>query len=420
LPDPLATILMHKEAKMKRNGWKAFVIIMGVSFLLSTGVGLCADTIKIGVLAPFKTPSGESLLKAAQMAAEDINAEGGILKKKVELVLGNTEYKPEKGATAYKKLVLEDKCKLVVGTCSSGVAKAVMDQMARYKTLFIPTGAASEALSDLYKSDPAKYKHFFRVMHLSGELSSSVEDFIINLPVRKMGAKRMAIMAENALWTRSMVDSAQALFKKEGLEIVYSEFMDTETKDFTPIFTKIMEAKADFIYEISAHVDGAVYIKQWYDLKGPMIGGVSGTGVSDRYWKDCGGKAVSETLSTSGAFGVAITPKSIPTYNRYVAKFNEAPGYPSLYTYDALFIFKEAVEKAKKTDSDALVPFLEKTDHKGAAGRIVFTEDRNCKYGEGYRLLPVTQWREDGSRAVVWPKSLATGEYQLPPWLKKP
>jgi branched-chain amino acid transport system substrate-binding protein len=403
---------------MKHNAWKWVLVVTGFCFVLSAGVGLCADTIKIGIITPFKTPSGESLLKAAEMAAEDINAQGGIMGKKVELVLGNTEYKPEKGAMAYKKLVLEDKCKVVIGTCSSGVAKAVMDQMARYKTLFIPTGAASEALSDLYKSDPKKYKYFFRVMHLSGELASSVEDFIMGLPVKKMGAKRMAIMAENALWTRGMVDSAQALFKKEGLEVVYSEFMDTETKDFTPIFTKIMDAKADFIYEISAHVDGAVYIKQWYDLKGPMIGGVSGTGASDRYWKDCGGKAVSESLSTSGAGRVALTPKTIPLYDRYVAKFNEAPGYPSLYTYDALFIFKEAVEKAKTTDSDALVPFLEKTDHVGFAGRIVFQDDRNCKYGEGYRLLPVTQWREDGSRVTVWPKSLATGEYLPPPWKK--
>ena len=42
-----------------------------------------------------------------------------------------------------------------------------------------------------------------------------------------------------------------------------------KTKDFTPISTKITNAKADFIYEISAHVDGAIYIKQWFDLKGP-------------------------------------------------------------------------------------------------------------------------------------------------------
>jgi branched-chain amino acid transport system substrate-binding protein len=392
-------------------------IILTAFFFLTAGLGM-AQTIKIGVLAPFKTPSGEDQMNGAKMAAEDLNAQGGIMGRKVELVFANTEYKPEKGVLGFKKLVLEDKCDLVIGTCSSGVAKAVMDQMARYKKLFIPTGAASEALSDLLKSDPKKFKYWFRVMHLSGDLSTAVHDFVYNLPVKKVGAKRMAIMAENALWTRGMVKDAEAFFKDKGLEIVYSEFFDTETKDFTPIFTKIIDAKAQFIYEISAHVDGAIYIKQWYDLKGPMIGGVSGTGVTDRYWKDCGGKAVTETVVVYVP-RAPMTPKTVDFYDRYVAKFKLGPGYPTGYSYDVLYIYKEAVEKAKSTDPDKLVPILEKTDYTGVAGRYVFDELHNPRYGEGYRQLPMAQWRKDGSRVVVWPKKMATGEYELPPWVKK-
>jgi len=371
------------------------------------------------VIAPFKTPSGESLLNAAKMAAEDINAEGGILGKKIELVLGNTEYKPEKGAMAYKKLVLDDKCEVVIGTCSSGVAKSVMDQMARYKKLFISTGAASEALSDTYASDREKYQYWFRVMNLSQDTSVAFQDFVMDLPVKKYGVKRIAIMAENALFTRSMVESAEKFFKEKGLDIVYNEYFDIETKDFMPIFTKIMKANADFIYEISAHVDGAIYIKQWYDLKSPMIGGTSGTGNSDRYWKDCGGKAVSETLVALGSFRVALTPKSIPFYDRYVSQFGESPGYTSGYTYDAFQIYKRAVEKANTFDSKSLVPIIEKTDYIGVAGRYVYDEFHNPKYGEGYRQIPMVQWREDGSRKVVWPSNLATGEYLLPLWIKK-
>ena len=403
---------------MKTKGWMLGAgIILAVFFFLTAGLAT-AQTIKIGVLSPFKTPSGEDQMNGAKMAAEAINAKGGIMGRKIELVFANTEYKPEKGVLGFKKLVLEDKCDLVIGTCSSGVAKAVMDQMARYKKLFIPTGAASEALSDLLKSNPKKFKYWFRVMHLSGDLSTAVHDFVYNLPVKKVGAKRMAIMAENALWTRGMVKSAEAFFKEKGLEIVYSEFFDTETKDFTPIFTKIIDAKAQFIYEISAHVDGAIYIKQWYDLKGPMIGGVSGTGVTDRYWKDCGGKAVTETVVVYVP-RAPMTPKTVDFYDRYVAKFKLGPGYPTGYSYDVLYIYKEAVEKAKSTNPDKLVPILEKTDYTGVAGRYVFDQFHNPRYGEGYRQLPLAQWRKDGSRVVVWPKKMATGEYELPPWVKK-
>lgn len=200
--------------------------------------------------------------------------------------------------------------------------------------------------------------------------------------------------------------------------MVYSEFVDTETKGFTPIFTKIMNAKADFIYEISAHVDGAIYIKQWYDLKGPIIGGVSGTGASDRYWKDCGGKAAGETLIAMGSYRVALTPQSIPFFDAYVKEFKESPGYPSGYIYDALHVYKAAVEKAKTTNSAKLVPVLEKTDYVGAVGRWVYTDRHNLKFGVGYRQFPMLQWRKDGSRQVVWPSNLATGPFERPPWQK--
>jgi hypothetical protein len=55
----------------------------------------------------------------------------------------------------------------------------------------------------------------------------------------------------------------------------------------------------------------------------------------------------------------------------------------------------------------------------GVVGRYVFDQLHNPKYGEGYRQLPLGQWRKDGSRVAVSPKSMATGEYELPPWLKK-
>ena len=403
---------------MKLKKLVTFLMCLSLLATLGLGTALAEDTIKIGVLAPFKTSIGESLIKAAKMAVDEINANGGILGKKVEVVFANTEYKPQKGATGYKKLVLQDKCVAVFGCGSSGVSAAVMDQMARYKTLFM-CGTASEALSDKYAADKKKFKYWFRAIHESWNLSKTIQQFIMDLPVKKMGAKRMAIMAENALWTRGMVKEAEKFFKDNNLEVVYNEFVDTETKDFTPVFTKIMNAKADFIYEISAHVDGAIYIKQWYDLKGPQIGGVSGAGASDRYWKDCGGKAVGETLVALGGQRVALTPKSIPFYDAYVKEFKESPGYPSGYIFDAINVFKIAAEKAKSFDSAKLVPALEKTDYVGVVGRWAYTDRHNLKFGPGYRQLPMLQWRKDGSRDVVWPASLATGPYMLPPWMQK-
>jgi branched-chain amino acid transport system substrate-binding protein len=407
---------MQKGGKMKTKGLlRIFIIsVMGIIFVLNTGAVFAGDTFKIGVIAPFKTSLGESVLNGASLAVKDINAQGGILGKQVELIMANTEFKPEKGAMAYKKLVLNDKCNAVFGTCSSGVSKAVMDQMARYKKIFISTGAASPALSDLLASNRDKYKYWFRVMCTSKDISNTILSFIYDVPFKQHGAKRIAIMAENALWTRYLVDEAKVVLKERGMEIVYSELFDVQTKDFTTILTKIADSKADFIYELSAHVDSSTYIKQWHDLKGAPIVGDSGAAQAERYWYDSNGKCVSETVNAfGGSFPVAETPKTIPFFNHYKAEFKTAPGYGSGYSYDAVFVYKNAVEKTKSTDSDILVPIIEKTDYIGVSGHVEFTPNHDPKH---YGRMPMVQWREGNKREVVWPPNLATSEFQLPSW----
>ena len=390
------------------------VFVIGFIFTLNVGTVIAGDTIKIGVIAPFKTSLGETVLNGAKLAAQDINAQGGILGKKIELVFANTEFKPEKGAMAYKKLVLSDKCEFVVGTCSSGVSKAVMDQMARYKKIFVSTGAASPALSSLLASERDKYKYWFRIMCTSKDISNTIHSFIYDIPFKKFGAKRIAIMAENALWTKGMVKDAKADLKARGMEIVYAEPFDIQTKDFTTIITKIIDSKADFIYELSAHVDSATYIKQWHDLKGPMIGGDSGAAQSERYWTDSNGKCVGNTINAmGGCFPVAETPKTIPFFKHYKTTFKIGPGYGSGYTYDTLYVLKNAIEQAKSTDSDTLVPIIEKTDYFGVSGHVEFTPNHDPKH---YGTMPMVQWRSGGKREVVWPPNLATSEFQLPPW----
>ena len=392
----------------------AIIAIMGTNLVLSAGAAWAAETFKIGVIAPFKTSLGESILNAAELAVKDINDQGGILGKQVELITANTEFKPEKGAMAYKKLVLQDKVNVVLGTCSSGVSKAVMDQMARYKTIFISTGAASPALSDLLASNYEKYKYWFRVMCTSKDISNTILSFIYDVPFKQHGAKRIALMAENALWTKDLVDEAKSVLKEKGMEVMYSELFDIQTKDFTTILTKIADSKADFIYELSAHVDSSTYIKQWHDLKGAPIGGDSGAAQAERYWEDSNGKCVTETVNAfGGSFPVAETPKTIPFFNHYKAQFKTAPGFGSGYTYDAFFVYKNAVEKAKSTDANMLIPIMEKTDYIGVSGHVEFTPNHDPKH---YGKMPMVQWREGNQREVVWPPNLATAEFQLPPW----
>ena len=359
---------------------------LGLAGLL-LAVGMAAapvsaqDSVKIGVIAPFNTPPGEGLLSAARMAAEDINAAGGIGGKPLELVIANDEYKPDIGANAYKKLALSDKVVAVIGTASSGVSLAIVDQMARYKVPMISTGAASLKLSDKVVENYDRYKYWFRVMHTTDNIARSVGDFVVNYLFKVRNFDKAAILSENAVWTNGVLPTIKEVMAEGGVEIVSEERFDLDTKDFKPLLAKVRDSGAQFIVDFSSHVDGAIYVKQWGELQGLPMVGLNSSGTSSRFWKDTDGNAVSHADLIQGSYRAALTPHTIAWYDRYVEKWTVSPDYTSGYTYDALHILKAAIERADSTEPDDLVAALEATDHLGVAARWVFDRDHTRSSG---------------------------------------
>lgn len=403
--------------KMKRS-WAG---ILGASLMLAAGstipsIGV-ADEIKIGVIAPFNTPAGEGLLNAAKMAADEINQAGGIDGKPIKLVLANDEYKSEVGANAYKRLALSDKVAAVVGTASSGVAMAIVDQMTRYKVPFLTTGAATNQLAERVESDYDRTKYFFRVMHSSDDMGEALGDWAINFLHKEQGYSRVGLLVEDALWTRGIVDVLRKDLEDAGVTVVIEEKFDHETKDFKPSFAKIANAGVDYILDISSQVDGAIYAKQWAELNGLPMSGINASGTSSRFWKDTDEKAAGHANLIQGSYRTALTPKTIEWFDRYEDTWKVSPDYTSGYTYDAIYIIKDAIERSKDLKPDSLVEALEETDYVGVAARWVFEDNHNAKFGTGYRVMGMFQWREDGSREVVWPTEIKTGDFMLPPWI---
>jgi len=387
-----------------------------LALALATAVPARAqDSVKIGVIAPFNTPPGDGLVNAARLAAEDINAAGGIGGRKLELVIANDEYKPEGAVNAYKKLALSDKVVAVVGTASSGAAMAVMDQMVRYKVPFVSTGAATLQLSERVSQDYARHMYWFRVMHTTQEMADALSDFAVRCLLKEKGYDRAAILAENAVWAKGLLPTLKQNLAQAGVKIVADETFDVDTKDFKPLLSKIMRAEPQYIIDLSSHVDGAIYVKQWGELQGPPMFGVNASGASTRFWKDTEGRAVSHMNLMTGSQRVAITPRTIAWYDRYVTRFKVSPDYTSGYTYDALFLLKQAVDKGG-TEPDKLVAALEASDQVGVVARWAFEKNHNARFGAGYRAIGVNQWRPDGERSVVWPAEIRTEPVALPPW----
>ena len=208
----------------RRMGW-----IVVLSIFVLWGMVLTAeaanrdfnkiDTVKMGILAPVQMPVGHGIMNAAKLAAEEINAAGGIHGKKIELVFGDTESKPEKGVTAMKKLVLEDKVDVLIGEYNSGVALAIQPFLAGYKIVFVSTGVASPDLTNNVKKDYAKNKYYFRDMINADRQSKWAFKFLKEFVNGTMGYKRFAILAENAKWTEDYAPNLKKDLEGAGLEV---------------------------------------------------------------------------------------------------------------------------------------------------------------------------------------------------------
>ena len=408
----------------KKWGWVGIIGLV-VLFLASATAGAAnrdfnkISTVKMGILAPVQMPVGQGIMNAAKLAAEEINASGGILGKKIELVFGDTESKPEKGVTAMKKLVLEDKVDVLVGEYSSGVSLAIQPFLSGYKIVFVTTGCASIALTDNVKKDYAKNKYFFRDM-----INSDIRQekwafkFLKEFVNGTLGYKRFAILAENAKWTEDYAPTLKKDLEGAGLEVPFMERFDTDIKDFSPIFSKIKTLNVQWIAQILSHAASITMVKAWADNKPAPMGCVDVTSQDAKFWEMTGGACLGEATYNFIA-RAPLTDRTIPFWDTYEKKFNNKPMYPSGFTYDSVYMIAEVIKQKKSVKSDDIVNGLENISYKGVIHPQTSYDKESHDIMEGRYVMPISQWQEGQKQIVFWPDQFKVGNYVKPAWWKQ-
>jgi branched-chain amino acid transport system substrate-binding protein len=408
---------------MVRPKWRfGFVIIASVICLLFSvsQSAFSADKVKIGVLSALQQKPGQNAKWGAIMAADEINAQGGILGKQIELAFADEEETPEKGIQAVKKLAMQDKVDVLTGGFTSGVTLAQMDYFSRYKLIYLGIGSSSPEITKRVKENYDKYKYVFRVNPLkSTNLAYTMAMGIIDLFGKQLGVKKIAILAEKAKWTEPMVGYLSKVFTENGMEPVMAEFFEVKTNDFSPIFSKVRSSDAQMIVEILSHAQD-VFIKQYYDQRVPIpVGGISVHSQASDFYERTGGRCVGETVMID-TLRAPLTPKTITFWDGFVKRWGKDPIYTGIGAYQALHIYKDAVKRAGTFDTEKVIKSLEQTDYTGIYGRVVFDESHDLKYGPEYVMPIFTQWKKGGGRTIVWPKGRAEGSLVFPEWVKLP
>ncbi len=376
--------------------------------------------IRIGVPTAVQLQVGRDTQEAVQMAIDEINAKGGVLGRKFEMVVADETEKPEAGINAIKKLTAEEKVDVLVGGYTSGVTLAQLPHISRAKTIYLGVGAASPSVTAKVKTDYDNYKYIFRVGPVNAaDQARQLTVFLSDFVGGELGFQKVAIVGENAKWVQDLVPILKKGATAAGVDVRFTELFDTQTSDFSPLFSKVRDSGAQYLVVILSHASSDVFAKQWYDARFPMpYGGVDVKSMDGDFCERIGGKSVSE-IAGNFAVRAPITPKTVPFFDEFAKRTKRTPVYTAYGAYDAVHIYAEAVALAKTTDTDPVIKALEKTSYVGIPGLIEFDERHELKTGGKHPNLLFAQWQADCKREVVFPKALRTADPILPPWMAK-
>jgi branched-chain amino acid transport system substrate-binding protein len=306
-----------------------------------------AQTMPIGVVGPLTGSNaaiGEQMKRGAEMAVADINARGGVLGKKLELVVADDACDP-KQAVAAANDVVGKKVVLVDGHyCSSSSipASAVYNEAG---VLQITPASTNPALTD----DAAKkgWNNVFRVCGRDDAQGAVAGKYLAD----HFKGKRVAVVHDKTAYGKGLADETMKAMNAAGLQQTMYEAITQGDKDFSALVSKMKQANIDAIYFGGYQTEGGLIVRQARDqgLKAQFIGGDAL--MTEEFWKITGpaGEGALMTFPPD--------PRKVPAAKAVVDKFT-AQGYNpegyTLYTYAALQAFAEAAEKAKSVKVDDL------------------------------------------------------------------
>ncbi|WP_354178392.1 ABC transporter substrate-binding protein [Bradyrhizobium sp. LA6.1] len=390
--------------------------------MAASGAALAADPLKIGVIAEAQAIAGASIPQAAQLAADEINANGGVDGRKIEIISYDNHSSSADSVRAFQRAVNEDKVNAVIASYISEVVLALEPWASRLKTPFVTPGAASNEISKSVHADYEKNKYTFHGYLTSAALALSVCDGAKDLLVDRMHMKTAVIMSEDAAWTKPLDIGYEECLPKIGLKVLDHIRFSPDTTDFTPIFNKIEGSKPDVIITGISHV-GVQPTVQWKNQQVPIpMFGISSQATNETFGKDTNQAAEGVLYQGVSGPGVAVTPKSVPFAENFKKKFGNYPSYAGYTAYDEVYYIADAVKRAGSSDADKLVAALEKTDWEGTIGRVQFygKDDpftHSIKYGKGLITGLMLQW-QDGKQSAVWPKDVAKVDVKFPSFIK--
>jgi branched-chain amino acid transport system substrate-binding protein len=361
---------------------KAIGIALAVC-LLGFGSARAADTIKIGLMAPMTgswASEGQEMKKNVELLAAELNAKGGLLGKKVEVVVEDDGGDPRTASLAAQHLTTKGVV-AVIGTYGSAVTEASQNIFDEAKIIQIANGSTAVRLTE------KGLKYFFRTCPRDDE-----QGRVGAATLEKMKAKKIALLHDNSAYSKGLVDEINALLKAKKANVVFFDALTPKEQDYSAILTKLKAAGPDVVFFTGYYPEGGLLLKQKKQM-GWNVPFIGGDAINNPDLVKIAGKD-----SAAGfQFLSPPVPKDLDTAEAkaylasYKAKNGEAPG--SIYGVlagDGFRVVAKAIEATKSTNPDKIREYLTTglKNFPGFTGKIAFNA-KGDRVGELYRVYKV-------------------------------
>jgi branched-chain amino acid transport system substrate-binding protein len=360
-------------------------LFLSAAIILSLIVALSCTkhgtgTIKVGVagahsgdLASYGLPT----VKAAELVVKDINAKGGILGRKVELLVEDDVCKPEVATNTATKLLSQD-VHVVLGHICSGATKAALGIYKESKIITMSPSATNPPLTQ-----SGDYPNFFRTIASDDAQAKLEVDFALNT----LKLKKIAILHDKGDYGKGLAEFAKVFLDKSGkAELVLYEGITPGAVDYSAIVQKIKNSGAEGVIYGGYHPEASKLIMLMRKKKMDTIF-ISDDGVMDVTFIKVAGE-YSEGVYATGPKDVSRNPLAIAATEAHKKAYGSDPGAFFLNAYAAAQALLNAIEKAGSTDYKAVSNALRTEYVDTPLGKIKFDE-RGDAIGVGFSMFQV-------------------------------
>jgi branched-chain amino acid transport system substrate-binding protein len=357
---------------MKGNVRIALAVMVVTAALFTAGSrALAGDTIRLGFIAD-ATGVGESWYKSQRagidLFIEETNAAGGVLGKKLELIVRDSALKPDLGAAAAEELILKENCDFLIGPTSSGVALPVSKVASKHKKIVMFHTSNSEDLTTTHFQP-----YMFMVVPNTGIESRGLASF---LALRNY--KRFSYLGPDYNYARNWWTSFKSslIKQKPDAEILSEQWIPLGVTDYSKNIPVILADRPEIVVTNLWGESLARFIRQLKPTG--LLDKASVTSLFDLdMLKSMGSEMPEGLLGYARCPFYGIRERRMKQFvDRFYAKYQQWPADWAIMAYDGLTALTEAIRKANSTDSDKVVKALEGLHFKSLRGpRYIRPED---------------------------------------------